>query len=104
MADMNLHVRFLRHMAGHALGANAVRRVVVMRRRVEFCRQMALRTHGVTAGPQTKAMRLMAVRTGNTSAVHPALQEGTVFEYLPIDLAIGMVLAGFQQRWHIGVQ
>src|SRR3954471_18892491 len=43
-------------------------------------------------------MRIVTVAAANAFGVHPALQEGTVLVHLPLDLPIGMIEAGLEQR------
>ncbi len=57
---------------------------------------MALRAKQVTLDPETKAVGVMTVGTGNTGPVHAALDERTVDVNFFFDLPIRMIERLFQ--------
>src|SRR6202023_4005906 len=91
-------------MAVDALRAGAAELVMVMLGRLEPCREMALRAQAVPLGVQLDAVRVVAVRAGDPGGMHPALQERAVFIDLAVDLPIGVIETGFEQRREIGVE
>ncbi len=98
------HIGLGGHMAVDALRARAARLVMGVGGDVELGWQMALRAKRIAFGPQGEAMRLMAVRAGDAGMMHAALQERAIFEHLAVDLPVGMIEAGLQQRRQIGVE
>ena len=98
------HVSLRRHMAVDALRAGAAGLVMMMRRHVEFFRQMALRAERIALGPQLRAVRVMTVRAGDPGGMHAALQERAVFVDLAVDLPVSVIKAGFEQRRQIAVE
>jgi hypothetical protein len=92
------------HMAVDALRADAAGLVMMVSRHVEFFGQMALRTERIALGLRPGAMRVVAVRAGDASGMHPALQKRAVFVDLTVDLPVGVIETGLQQRRQIGVE
>mgnify|MGYP003694035785 CR=1 FL=1 len=98
------HVILRRHMAVDALRAGAAGQVVMVRRHVELFRQVALRAERIALGSQLRAVRVVAVRAGDPGGMHAALQERAVFVDLAVDLPVGVIETGFEQRRQVGVE
>ena len=70
---------------------------------IVFFRLVALQTNAVTGGPQSQAVRFMAVTAGDTGVIHPALQKGPVDIHFVVDLAISEIHTVIEQAWQVMV-
>jgi hypothetical protein len=95
---VHLHVGFRGHVAIDALGTGAALLMMRMLRDIEFGRKMALRTEPIALLAQRQTVRLMAIGAADPGLIHAALNEGTIFEHLTVDLAIGMIEPRLKQR------
>lgn len=84
--------------------ASTAGRMPMMFRHIKACRQMALCADRIAFGAQRTAMRVMAISANHAGALHAALHEGSPFEYLTLNLAIGVILALLQQQRRMSVQ
>ena len=91
-------------MAIDALRASAALRVMMMFRDIEFRWQMALRTEPIALLAESQTVRLVAIRAGDAGMIHATLDERAIFEHFAVDLPIGMIEAGIEQRGQIGIE
>jgi hypothetical protein len=98
------HVILGGHVAVDALRAGAPGLVMMVPGDIEFRRHVALRTESVPFGTQLGAVRVVAVRAGDSGGMHPALQERAVFVDLAVDLLVGVIETGPEQRRQIEVE
>jgi hypothetical protein len=59
---------------------------------------MALRAHGIARWPEVSAVGVVTVRARHARGVHLALQERPVLVDLVLDLAVGVVQGGVEER------
>jgi hypothetical protein len=78
--------------------------VVMVLRRIERLRDMALRTKGVALGDKARAMRLVAVAAHHARGCHLALQEGAQNVHLGLLPSVRPIETVVQKRWHKAVQ
>src|SRR5689334_19183475 len=74
---------------------------VDFRSRVGPGRVVTGRAQRISGRAWLQRMRVMTVAAANPFGVHPALQEGAVLVHLALDLPIGMVEAGLEQRGQV---
>ena len=65
---------------------------------------MALGAERVTGCSKPGAVRLVTVRARDTRRIHPALQERSVLVDFVLDLAIGEIKTGIEQRNAMGLR
>ncbi len=91
-------------MAIDAAGARAVCRMVMVRFRGKFGRQMTLTTDRITRGIESLAVRIMAVAAGDTGLVHSALGKRTPDENFVLNLPVGVIATVGEQGGHKMIQ
>jgi hypothetical protein len=77
---------------------------MMVRGGVEAGRQVALRADGVALSAPPTTVRVVAIGADHAGALHATLREGSPFEDLALDLAIGVVFAAHQQQRRVGVE
>ena len=97
-ARIDDHVGLGRHVAGDALRAGAAGRVVMVLDVSNFAGRWHCAQRALPSARRSRRVRVVAVGAGDAGAVHAALQERAVFEHLAVDLAVGVIKAGLEQR------